>query len=139
MKIVAATAADYHYMRTHDRHIREKLIMPKIDGREIHMLKVEERTIGWMRHSYFWDNTPFMNLIWIDEPYRSNGYGREAMLFWEEQMRQEGYRLVMTSTQANEGAQHFYRKLGYRDSGCLWLEDEPLEIMLTKALKQGEG
>jgi hypothetical protein len=41
----------------------------------------------------------------------------------------------MTSTLANEGAQHFYRKLGYRDSGCLILEDEPLEILLTKNLK----
>jgi len=134
MRIVAATNEDYDYMRMHDRHIREELIMPKIREREIYMLKEEERTIGWMRHSYFWDNTPFMNLIWIDEPYRSRGYGKETVLFWETQMKRQGFRLVMTSTMANEEAQHFYRKLGYRDAGCLLLENEPLEILLTKAL-----
>lgn len=89
-----------------------------------------------MRHGYFWDNTPFMNMIWIDEPYRNKGLGKKAVLFWEDEMKQQGFKLVMTSTLANEGAQHFYRKLGYRDSGCLILEDEPLEILLTKTLVQ---
>lgn len=41
----------------------------------------------------------------------------------------------MTSTQSDETAQHFYRKLGYVDAGALLLQDEPLEIILTKALR----
>lgn len=49
-------------------------------------------------------------------------------------MKGRGHSLVMTSTLANEGAQHFYRKLGYRDAGCLLLEREPLELMLIKAI-----
>lgn len=40
----------------------------------------------------------------------------------------------MTSTLSNENAQHFYRKLLYRDSGSLLLENEPLEIIFTKKL-----
>lgn len=40
----------------------------------------------------------------------------------------------MTSTLSNENAQHFYRKLGYRDSGGLLLPNEPLEIIFVKNL-----
>jgi len=32
----------------------------------------------------------------------------------------------------NEQAQHFYRKLGYRDAGSLLLDEEPLEIIFVK-------
>ncbi|WP_053376450.1 GNAT family N-acetyltransferase [Paenibacillus sp. FJAT-27812] len=135
MRVVAATESDYEYIRIHDHHLLERLILPKIQGNEIYLLQNDDETnIGWMRHGYFWDNTPFMNMIWINEPYRSKGIGKQAVLFWEEEMRQNGFKWVMTSTMANEEAQHFYRKLGYRDAGCLLLENEPLEILLTKGL-----
>jgi hypothetical protein len=49
-------------------------------------------------------------------------------------MKSLGYEMVMTSTLANEQAQHFYRKLGYKDAGSLLLEDEPLEIIFTKSI-----
>lgn len=135
MKIEYATEADYEYIIERDRHILKSLVKPKINENEIFILRNEENQyIGWMRYGYFWDNTPFMNMIWIDEEYRSNGIGREIVLYWEVLMRQRGFNLVMTSTLANEEAQHFYRKLGYTDSGCLLLENEPLEIILTKSI-----
>ncbi|WP_219836831.1 GNAT family N-acetyltransferase [Paenibacillus sp. R14(2021)] len=136
MRIIAATISDYAYIREHDRHIIEKLILPKIRQNEIYILQHEsEMNVGWMRYGYFWDNTPFMNMIWIDEAHRNRGFGKKVVLFWEEEMKKMGFTCVMTSTLANEEAQHFYRKLGYRDSGCLILEEEPLEILLTKSLK----
>lgn len=49
-------------------------------------------------------------------------------------MKSKGYELVMTSSLSNEQAQHFYRKLGYKDSGSLLLDDEPLEIIFTKSI-----
>jgi ribosomal protein S18 acetylase RimI-like enzyme len=135
MRIVFATDSDYGYIRDHDHHISESLIQVKIKGNEIYILRnQDESNIGWMRYGYFWDNTPFLNMIWVDEQYRDKGVGKQVVLFWEDQMKQKGFKLVMTSTLANEEAQHFYRKLGYRDAGCLLLENEPLEIILTKKL-----
>ncbi|QHW31816.1 GNAT family N-acetyltransferase [Paenibacillus rhizovicinus] len=135
MKITLATASDYAYIRERDRHLAERLIDAKIEAGEIYLLRNEEgSSMGWMRYGYFWDNIPFMNMIWIDEPYRGHGSGKQVVLHWEQEMKQQGFKLVMTSTMANEEAQHFYRKLGYRDAGCLLLQDEPLEILLTKAL-----
>ncbi len=49
-------------------------------------------------------------------------------------MKGRGFERVMTSTLTNEDAQQFYRKLGYRDAGCLLLEHEPLEIFFYKSL-----
>ncbi|MCE3199686.1 GNAT family N-acetyltransferase [Paenibacillus sonchi] len=135
MKIVFATDSDYEYIRKRDHHISESLILSKIKENEIYILRSQdESNIGWMRYGYFWDNTPFMNMIWVDEQYRDKGAGKQVVFFWEEQMKQKGFNLIMTSTQSDEGAQHFYRKLGYKDAGCLILDTQPLEILLTKNL-----
>ncbi len=53
---------------------------------------------------------------------------------WEADMRELGHRLVLTSTQADESAQHFYRKLGYVDCGGLLLEGQATELFLSKKL-----
>jgi len=134
MEIVFATEKDYKYISERDKHIEETLIRTKIKEKEIFILKDSDLEIGWMRYGYFWDNTPFMNMIWIDEDYRGRGIGEKAMLYWEKLMSQRGFKLVMTSTLSNEEAQHFYRKLGYRDAGCLLLENEPLEVILIKKI-----
>lgn len=135
VKISCATEADEEYLRTQDHHLLGSLLSSKISKREIYVLRNPGGVnIGWLRYGYFWDNTPFMNLIWLDEPYRGRGIGKQAVLFWETEMQQKGFDLVMTSTLSNEEAQHFYRKLGYRDAGCLLLPNQPLEILLTKVL-----
>lgn len=134
LKIDYAIEADYSYIKSRDRHIAEALVLPKIQNKEIYILRVAGREIGWMRFGYFWDNTPFMNMLWLEEEERGRGYGKDVVLYWEKLMRQEGYQVVLTSTQSNEGAQHFYRKLGYRDVGCLLQGQDPLEVILEKTL-----
>ncbi|CQR54315.1 hypothetical protein PRIO_1905 [Paenibacillus riograndensis SBR5] len=64
MRIVFATDSDYEYIRNRDHHISESLILSKIKENEIYILRSQdESNIGWMRYGYFWDNTPFMNMI----------------------------------------------------------------------------
>ena len=66
------------------------------------------------------------------------GCGRMLMEHWEEDMKSLGYQMVMTSTQIDEDAQHFYRKLGYIDCGNLTIDypglAQPLELLLSKAI-----
>lgn len=80
-----------------------------------------------MRYNLFWDNTPFLTLIYFEQFHRRKGFGRQAMLFWENEMRELGYKMIMTSTQVDEQAQHFYRKLGYKDKGGIFLDNTPFE------------
>ena len=53
-------------------------------------------------------------------------------------MKERGYKMVLLSTQADETAQHFYRKLGYVDCGALIFQntpfDQPTELFFRKVL-----
>lgn len=46
--------------------------------------------------------------------------------------------MVMTSTQVNKEAQHFYRKLRYKDAGGFVVEipgyEQPMEMIMIKAI-----
>lgn len=57
---------------------------------------------------------------------------------WEADMKKKGYGMVLTSTQADEEAQHFYRKLGYKDCGGFVPTvpgyEQPMELFLEKAI-----
>jgi GNAT superfamily N-acetyltransferase len=55
-----------------------------------------------LRWGYFWDEIPFMNLLWIHEELRGRGLGTRLVAFWEDEMRKAGYRDVMTSTMSSE-------------------------------------
>lgn len=134
----AATAEDRAYWFTLDKHMRESEYAPKIRDRRCYILTVADRSVGILRYNLFWDEHPFLTLIYLEEEFQRKGYGRQAMLQWEAEMRALGYPLLMTSTQSDEQAQHFYRALGYRDVGCL-LQDTlspayPMEILLAKSL-----
>ncbi len=57
---------------------------------------------------------------------------------WEKDMKEQGYGMLLTSTQADETAQHFYRKLGYKDCGGLIINipayAQPMELFFAKEL-----
>jgi len=110
-----------------DKHMSESEFMLKVRDKRGYIISDDGKPVGIMRYNLFWDNTPFLTLIYLEEPYQGKGFGRQAMQFWENEMRSLGYKMVMTSTQANEQAQHFYRKLGYKDCGCLILNNTPFE------------
>ena len=136
--IIPATKNDISVWFSFDRHITESELLIKIGLKRCFILKDSEKIIGVMRYNMFWDNIPFLTMIYIDESSRSKGFGRQAMLYWENEMRSSGFPCVMTSSQTDENAQFFYRKLGYKDTGCLFLDipaiKQPTEIFFIKEL-----
>lgn len=123
---------DLEYLLNHDRHVTKEMLENKINREEIIIVRVDGKLSGLLRYNYFWDNIPFMNLLYIDENFRKKGLGSKLVCYWEKAMKEKRYKMVMTSTMSNEQAQFFYRKQGYKDTGCLLLENEPLEILFTK-------
>ena len=132
--IRTASASDLPFLTEHDRHITPAELESVIRLGRILIIECGGRPVGWLRWSLFWDNTPFMNLLYLLDGYRSQGLGRTLVSCWEQNMRKTGYPLVMTSTQANESAQLFYRHLGYSDIGGFMLPGEPYELILIKEL-----
>ena len=110
-----------------DKHLKDTELDLKIRDKRGYIISIDGNPIGVMRYNMMWDNTPFLTLIYIGDAYHGKGYGKQAMLFWEKEMRELGYKMVMTSTQVDEQAQHFYRKLGYKERGGIFLDDTPFE------------
>ena len=134
IEIRFATSQDYAYLVHKDHHAQPEVITKKVEDAEIIVVLDNEQNIGWLRFNYFWDEIPFMNMLWIEEDYRKKGIGTRLVNFWEIEMQKRGNNQVMTSTLSDETAQHFYRKLEYQDCGSLLLLDGALEILFLKSL-----
>lgn len=63
-------------------------------------------------------------MLFVDRDYRKKGYGKRLMEHWERDMKAQGYDMLLTSTQVDGEAQHFYRKLGYKDCGYDFLKNK---------------
>ncbi|MBR7041612.1 MAG: GNAT family N-acetyltransferase [Clostridia bacterium] len=121
-----------------DRGLAEKMFDEKVRTRQGYVCAEDGKIIGILRFSLFWDSVPFCNMLYIDKEYRFRGYGTRLMERWERDMKSEGFDMIMTSTQADETAQHFYRKLGYKDAGGFVVDvpghEQPTELIMIKAL-----
>lgn len=121
-----------------DKHLPVEEFAGKVANQQGYVLLVDDKRIGLLRYNLFWDNTPFCTMLYIDEKYQNMGYGRKLMEYWENDMKEKGYKMVLTSTQVNENAQHFYRKLGYKDCGGLVIDikgcEQPMEMFMIKGI-----
>jgi len=132
VNIRSAENNDHLWLIEHDKHITQKILENKIKNNEIYIVEINGKIIGWLRYNLFWDNIPFMNLIYLLEEYRQKGIGKIMVEYWENEMKQNGYKNVLTSTQSNEESQHFYRRLGYKEIGGFKYFNDPFEIIFQK-------
>ncbi len=121
-----------------DKHLSETEFEKKIRDKMGYVLLEDQNPIGLLRYNLFWDNTPFCTMLFVDLEYQHKGNGRMLMEFWEKDMKQLGYGMIMTSTQVDEDAQHFYRKIGYQDAGGLVINiskyEQPMEMFFIKGI-----
>lgn len=126
--------ADKELLLSKGSHIKESIWEESIKKKHEIIMFVDRNFAGWLRYNLFWDEIPFMNMLYFLEEYQGKGYGTQIVKFWENEMAKLGYDKAMTSSQANEFAQHFYRKLGYQDAGGFFPFCNDLEIIFTKEL-----
>ena len=134
VSIRSAGAADLSWLCERDRHVDPDELAGIVRLERVLLVEVDGRAAGWLRWGKFWDEIPFMNMLFVDSEVRREGAGRRLVQHWETAMRQAGHTQVLTSTLADESAQHFYRRLGYVDCGGLLLPGEATEIFLRKDL-----
>lgn len=123
-----------------DRHLSEEEFENKVRTRQGYILLAGGRPAGLLRYNLFWDNTPFCTMLSVEPACRRQGYGRRLMGHWEKDMKAQGYGMLLTSTRADEAAQHFYRRLGYKDCGGFVIDipaySQPMELFFIKGLQQ---
>lgn len=140
IEIRSVSPADRAFWFTLDRHLPEAQFDRKVRDGQGYVLLEDGAPVALLRFNLFWDLIPFCTLLFVAEGRRGRGLGRALMDRWEADMRAAGHGMVLTSTQADEGAQHFYRRLGYRDCGGLAPRvpgyEQPMELILEKALRR---
>lgn len=121
-----------------DKHLSEAEFENKVKTKRGYVLLENDVPVGLLRYNLFWDNVPFCTMLFVDEKVQGKGYGKMLMNYWEEDMKKQEYGIVLTSTQVDETAQHFYRKLGYKDCGGLILDipryAQPMEMFFIKEI-----
>lgn len=129
---------DKEFWYSLDKHLPEQEFDKKVRDRQGYVITDGDVKVGILRYNLFWDNTPFCTMLFVDWSKQKMGYGRELMMHWESDMKKQGYGMVMTSTQVDENAQHFYRKLGYKDCGGFTLDipgfEQPMEMFMSKGI-----
>ena len=126
-KMRYVTESDKPFWFALDKHLSESEFELKVRDERGYIIFDGETPMGIMRYNLFWDNTPFLTLIELDESYQRKGFGRQAMLQWENEMRALDYEMVMTSTRIDEEAKHFYKNLGYVEKGVIHFDNTPCE------------
>ena len=133
-----ASVLDKEFWFTLDKHLNEKEFYKIVRDDRGYILLNDNKPIGLLRYNLFWDNIPFCNLIIIDNKNQGQSFGKQLIQYWENDMKSQGYKVVLTSTQVDETAQHFYRKMGYKDCGGLVIDipgyEQPMELFLIKAI-----
>jgi ribosomal protein S18 acetylase RimI-like enzyme len=135
VSVRTADATDLPFLRGADSHISKEQLGSAVEEQRVLVAEKDASRVGFLRWGLFWDEIPFMHLLYVAPAHRGAGIGTRQVTAWEEIQRAAGYRVVLTSTSAAERAQHLYRRLGYVDSGCLLLPGEATEIVLRKALE----
>lgn len=134
MQFSLAISRDLPVLIQHDKHISRQRLVDKIHDNQVYVFREGQEFIGWLRWGLFWDLLPFLNMLYFLEPWRGKGYGTQAMAYWEEAMKKQGYSTLLTSTGSDETAQHFYTKLGYKAVGSFSLLNDPLELIFAKTI-----
>lgn len=138
MDIRWVTEADQAFILSITPHVNDRHLDHLVYTKTGYVLWEGSRRVGIMTYCLLWDNLPFMNLLFVIEEYRNRGFASKAIAAWEKEMKQQGCKMTLVSTQVNEQAQHLYRKLGYVDCGSLVFSgtplDQPMEMFMRKVL-----
>ncbi len=129
---------DKAFVMSIDKHVNDTGYDKRVYTKTGYVMWEKNVPIGLMHYSVIWDNLPFLNFIFIIEKYRNKGFASQSLAFWEEDMKQQGYKMVLLSTQVDEEAQNIYRHLGYKDCGAILFDntpiEQPMEMFMRKIL-----
>ncbi len=131
-----ARGSDLPFLGEVDRHVPPERLADVVSAGRVMVVEVDGDVVGLLRWGLFWDQVPFLNMLWVLPDWRGRGVGTALVGAWERCQLASGHDLVLTSTMSSERSQHLYRRLGYVDSGALLLPDEPAELILRKPLAE---
>jgi len=130
-----AVKNDVDQVKRNELTIAGDVIETKIELGEVIVADDDRQITGILRFSWFWDYLPFISYIWVKEGFRNEYRASKMIKKLEEITAGRNYQRIMTSTQADETAQNFYRAVGFEDAGGFTMRDQPFELIMIKYLE----
>lgn len=138
VQVGSAEAADIPWLLDVDRHVPEPWVRRCVSLDEYLIARAGDAAVGFLRHSLFWGQIPFMDVIHVDAERRRLGVGSAMFQAWQEKMRSRGARVLMTSSMEDEPEpQAWHRRNGFEPSGALTFgpAQQTPELFFIKALE----
>lgn len=115
-----ATMADADWCRSCDSRMSSELVQRKILQRELVIVEANDNRIGVLRLGFLWSTLPQIELIWVEKQHRRGGLGRTLLKFVERSLGEQGHKILLSSSQADEPAsQAWHRAVGFRECGFI--------------------
>ncbi|MEA3327274.1 MAG: GNAT family N-acetyltransferase [Chloroflexota bacterium] len=103
-----------------DGYLSKEEVFWKIKRKECFVLSVDGNLAGYLRLEFLWSLVPFIALIFIKERYQNKGYSRDLLGFVEKTLKNRGYEVLFSSSQANEPTpQAWHRHIGFEECGVI--------------------
>lgn len=122
VEVVSATQADIDWLVREDANAGKAWISRCVALGEYLVAKEAGEIVGFLRFSRFWGRVPYMEMIRIQTASRRSGVGTALFLAWEQAMRAEGARMLMTSSECDESRpQDWHRRNGFIETDAIEL------------------
>ena len=135
----AAQDTDFDFVRGFSSEPRDDRLRAQIQDGRLRIIESSEGPIGFIKFYVLWEVLPFLEVIMIRDDCRGRGIGTEAVRAWEAEMSARSFQRAITSTQADETAQYFWRRIGYQDCGSLELPGRPVELFMYRDISTTEA
>lgn len=126
LDVKLAQSADLEWCVQQDRYLDPRIVERKLREGDLvvaHADWFEEPDgvrAGYLRLEYLWSRIPYIGLVHVLPPFRRQGIGAALIRFLTEYLYDGGYRLLMSSSQANEpDPQRWHRAMGFKGCGYI--------------------
>ncbi|TAX57538.1 GNAT family N-acetyltransferase [Rhizobium leguminosarum] len=122
VEVANASQADIHWLVREDASAGEAWVSRCVALGEYLVAREADEIVGFLRFSRFWGRVPYMEMIRVLPGHRRSGVGTALFLAWEDVMRDDGARLLMTSSECDESRpQDWHRRNGFCETGAIEL------------------
>ncbi|WP_027682651.1 GNAT family N-acetyltransferase [Rhizobium leguminosarum] len=122
VEVARAGRADIGWLVREDASAGEAWVSRCVALGEYLVAREAGEIVGFLRFSRFWGRVPYMEMIRVLPEHRRSGVGTALFLAWEEAMRGDGARLLMTSSECDESRpQDWHRRNGFSETGAIEL------------------
>lgn len=132
--IRTAVETDIGFLHSLEMVPRGDRLAAALEKGSIWIVRSGETSVGFLLFSVLWGSLPFLEFFEILASQRGRNFGADAVRAWEREMGSRGFDLVLTSTQADGDAQHFWRRMGYVDCGALTVRSKAAEVFFQRPI-----